>query len=152
MAKNQETRERFIELRARGRSYAKISEAIKVSKPTLIKWNRQYSDEIEQLQSEELLAMCERFRIARAQRVERFVNMIDRVEEQLGNRDLSGVQTERLLREWIRLMQAVRNELEPERVEVTTRVDPLERWEEIVRQCIDVAEIPAQIARQLTEG
>jgi len=140
VAKDQEVRERFIELRARGRSYVKISEALSVSKTTLIKWNRQYADQIRALEDTELETMCERFRIARLHRVERFVKLIDRVEEQLDKRDLAEVQTERLLREYIRLMQAVRSEIEPDRLEVTAsvEVDPLARWEQIMRECIDV--------------
>jgi hypothetical protein len=153
LAKSQETRERFMELRARGQSYAKISEALEVSKPTLIKWGRQYSAQIQELQEQEMEAMCERFRIARQHRVERFVQQIDRLEQEFESRDLTEVQTDRLMRLWIRMMEAVRTELEPDRLEVTGRVeaDPLARWEEIVRQCLDVEAAAAQLG-MLTES
>lgn len=121
--KSADVRERFVELRARGHSYAKISDQIGVSKPTLIKWNRQYDAQINELADEELEAVVERFRIARVHRVERFVKLIDRVEEQVDNRDLSEVQTASLIREWIRLMVAVRNELEPQRLQVEARTE-----------------------------
>lgn len=45
--KDQATREEFIRLRAEGYSFAKISQQINVSKPTLIKWSRQYAKEID---------------------------------------------------------------------------------------------------------
>ena len=148
MAKDQEVHERFIALRAHGLSYAKISKELEVSKPTLIRWNQRYSSEIEELQSGEMAAMCERFRIGRQHRVERFVEMIDRLEEVLKGRDLSDVQTERLLREYVRLMTAVGKVIDPERVDLTTRVteDPLARWAEIVRECAEEVTVVAKEA------
>lgn len=38
--KDQETKERFIELRAKGLSFDKISKELKVSKQILIDWSR----------------------------------------------------------------------------------------------------------------
>src|SRR5436190_5717353 len=47
------TRNLFIELRAQGLSLARISAQIKVSKNTLIDWNRQLREEIEILEGVE---------------------------------------------------------------------------------------------------
>ena len=158
MAKDQEVHERFIALRSRGLSYAKISEELSVSKPTLIRWSRRYSSEIEELESGEMAAMCERFRIGREQRVERFVKMIDRIEGVLEGRDLSDVQTERLLREYVRLMAAVGKVIDPERLDLTTRVaeDPLALWAEIVRECAeevkDVATEAVEVGKEIRAG
>lgn len=141
MAKTSEIKEKFIELRARGYSYEKISDQIGVSKPTLVKWNRDFSVQIEQMESDEMYALCERFRVARQHRVERFSTLLDRIDEQLANRNLSDVDTDRLVRLFIRVMDAIRREVEPSRMELTGKVaieDPLERWEAIIRQCIDV--------------
>ena len=47
--KNHDNKEKFIELRALGLSFDKISLEIGVSKPTLIKWNRECSKEVANL-------------------------------------------------------------------------------------------------------
>ena len=44
--KTAEDRERFVELRAAGLSYAKISEALAVSKPTLVSWAKELQVEL----------------------------------------------------------------------------------------------------------
>ena len=52
--KDIETKERFIELRGRGLPLAKIAAEINVSKPTLINWERDFREEIDNLQAVEL--------------------------------------------------------------------------------------------------
>jgi transposase len=49
MAKDTKTRERFMELRAKGHSFDKISEELKVSKPTLIQWRKDLEKQIAKL-------------------------------------------------------------------------------------------------------
>jgi transposase-like protein len=91
--KEQETIDRFITLRVQGLSYARIGADIGVSKPTLIRWSRQYRFE---LQNQHALAMDElRNRIlgASPQRVDCLVQKLAKVEGELRNRDLSKVST-----------------------------------------------------------
>ena len=44
--KNKETIEKFIELRALGKTYDEIKTELEVSKPTLVKWSRKFKEEI----------------------------------------------------------------------------------------------------------
>ena len=44
---SRKTIERFIELRSEGNTFDEIAEVLKVSKPTLIKWSREYKKEID---------------------------------------------------------------------------------------------------------
>ena len=138
MAKSQETKEKFMELRARGMSYERISESIKVSKTTLIKWGRDLESQIDELRSQELQAMLERFRLTRQYRVERFSRMLDKLEVVLEKRELDTVQTDRLIRLYIRTMEAIRAEVEPSRMEVGVTVEesPLDRWERLIKDCV----------------
>jgi len=50
--KENEEKQKFIELRAEGLSYDKISKEIAVSKPTLMKWEKEFSQEIKELRNE----------------------------------------------------------------------------------------------------
>lgn len=43
-----EVRKRFVELRGQGLSFAAISREMGVSKPTLIKWSKQYGSDIQE--------------------------------------------------------------------------------------------------------
>ncbi len=51
----------FIVLRADGISFDKIAEKLKTSKPTLIKWNKDFEDDIKDLQFEAFIQLKETF-------------------------------------------------------------------------------------------
>ena len=52
---------RFIELRARGLSYARISRELKVAKGTLASWNQELSEEIASLKAVQLEEPYEKY-------------------------------------------------------------------------------------------
>ena len=49
---NLEKQNKFVALRAEGKSFTEISKAISVSKPTLIKWSKELKDKIDEIASE----------------------------------------------------------------------------------------------------
>ena len=46
--KSIEEKQRFVELRAKGLSFERIAEELKVSKPTLIKWSEELFHEVQE--------------------------------------------------------------------------------------------------------
>ncbi len=70
MTKTNDEVERFIELRARGLSFDKIASETGTSKPTLLKWARDYQKELEQAQFFEVQNMLAQFEVMRRNRVE----------------------------------------------------------------------------------
>jgi len=56
-----DTKERFVERRARGWPFNKIADEIGVSKPTLINWERDLKESIDNLQAAELEAMYDKY-------------------------------------------------------------------------------------------
>ena len=57
---DQETIARFIFLRSQGWSFNRITVELNISKPTLIKWSRQYQFDINNLRATETEALAER--------------------------------------------------------------------------------------------
>lgn len=95
--KDLETKEKFIELRARGLSFNKIAEEIRVSKPTLLKWNSEFGKEIgnrRYLASEELL---ERYQLMKASRMEIFAKTLSQALQELQTRKFDLLSTKELL-------------------------------------------------------
>lgn len=123
-----------MELRARGQSYDRISEQIQVSKPTLIKWSRQFETQIAALQDGELEVMLERFKLTRIARLERFARILDQMESQLDERDLTEVQTDRLLRIYLRALELVRLEVDPQEISLSYEESALDRWERLINR------------------
>lgn len=70
MTKTTDEVQKFIELRARGLSFDKIAQDMGTSKPTLLKWARDYQQELEQAQYFELQGILAQYGIMRRGRVE----------------------------------------------------------------------------------
>lgn len=95
--KDLQTKEKFIELRARGLSFNKIAEKIEVSKPTLLKWSSEFSDEIANrrfLASEELL---ERYQLTKIARMEVFAKTLNLALQEFQARKFDLLSTKDLL-------------------------------------------------------
>lgn len=95
--KDVSSKEKFIELRAQGYSFDKISREINVSKPTLIKWNQEYSKEVANLifcNSENLI---EEFRLLKVHKIEALARTLSKVLEELSKRSFENVNTKDLI-------------------------------------------------------
>lgn len=112
MSKTLEDKQQFIELRARGYSFAKISEQINVSKPTLIQWSQEDATfrNINNLRALQMDELQEKYAISKQHRIEVFSELLERVKAELINRDFSQLSTERLISLNIRLLDAVRRD------------------------------------------
>ena len=63
--KTTDTKEQFINLRAKGLSYAKISDELKVSRKTLVDWNNSLREEVANRKALELEALFEKYFLLR---------------------------------------------------------------------------------------
>jgi len=81
-----DTRNKFVELRAKGISLARIASRLKVSKRTLVDWGQQEQENIRALRAIELEAMQERILVGREHELLRMRTNLDRIEEQIAER------------------------------------------------------------------
>jgi transposase-like protein len=95
--KDQETVQKFIELRAQGISYRAIARQLNVAPSTLFNWSRQHQHLINNLQAIEWEEVLARTLAPRQQRVQAIADQLRRLETELANRDLSSVPTARLI-------------------------------------------------------
>jgi len=68
--KTTEEKEKFIQLRAKGFSYDKITEKLQVSKPTLLKWNGEFLEQVEEAQFHEFDNLLNEYQVFRTKRFE----------------------------------------------------------------------------------
>lgn len=90
-------KEKFIELRAKGFSFSKISTEIGVSKQTLIRWNSDLRETIANrrfLDAEELL---DRYQLTKTARLEMFARTLSKALEELQTRTLGSLTFKELL-------------------------------------------------------
>jgi transcriptional regulator with XRE-family HTH domain len=94
--KDIETQHRFLELRAQGKSLRTVAEELAVGRQTLVRWEREYKEQIENLKAMELDALLERHRLTVQAQIERYGVELKRVTEELQKRDLADVPTPKL--------------------------------------------------------
>jgi len=94
--KDNKTKDRFIELRAQGLPFVKIAAEIGVSKTTLVNWEREFEEEIDNLRAVELEALYDKYHLSARKKVEYFGDILNRIQGELETRDLSTIPTEKL--------------------------------------------------------
>ena len=92
-----ETKERFIELRAKGWSFDKIAKELGKAKQTLIDWSKELQDEIANRKALELEALYESYFLLKENRLQTLGVMLTKIKKELEKRNLSDVPTDKLL-------------------------------------------------------
>ena len=93
---DENTVQRFIELRTQGWSYARLMTELNVTKPTLIAWSRKHQFQIQNLKAIELEALGEKWLASTADRVNRLGEQLRQVEGELSQRNLGDLTTPQL--------------------------------------------------------
>jgi len=91
--KDNSVKEKFVELRASGMSFDKISKELNVSKQSLITWVKEFETEIGNLRKIELEFLQEKYFMLKNQRIELFGEKLKAIKGELDKRDLSEVPT-----------------------------------------------------------
>ena len=86
----------FIELRAAGKSYNNIADQLKVSKSTLIKWSREFTNEINNAKALQIESIREEFMLTRQHRIQFLGSELNNIVNEILNRDMTEVPTWRL--------------------------------------------------------
>ena len=106
-----ETKEKFIELRAKGMSFDKIAKEIGKAKQTLIDWSKELKDEIENRKALELEALYESYYLLKENRLQTFGIMLTKIKKEIEQRDLSDVPTDKLLDLLLKYENQVKDEV-----------------------------------------
>ena len=93
-----DTKNQFLELRAKCWSLSRISEQLKVSQRTLVDWNRQEREQIRTLRAIEWEALQEKILATGEQELVHLKKELDRLEAELAKRTVQYVSTENLYR------------------------------------------------------
>jgi transcriptional regulator with XRE-family HTH domain len=128
-----ETKQRFVFLRAQGWSFARIAEDLKISKPTLINWSRQFRYEIQNQRAIHIEALQEKWLSALDVRVNALGEQLCKVEAELGKRDMATVPTARLFALVEALRRQIMAETGPMEFGISSRELPREEFFEEAR-------------------
>ena len=113
----EEQKSQFVQLRAKGHSLAKIAKDLHISKGTLSNWSHELKDQIASIRAIELEALQEEYFLLKQGRIKFLGDQLKAIQKEIGSRDLSQVNTEKLLDLQLKYF----NELKPEYVETGQR-------------------------------
>lgn len=111
--KSLNVKQQFIELRAKDESFANIAKKLNVSKPSLIKWSRELAGELSQAKAIEHDTLQKQYHASKRHRLIVLGRRLQKVREELDNRDLSDIPTERLIQLERQLTALLEKEEEP---------------------------------------
>ena len=94
--KDQETVQKFIELRAQGLSYRAIAQQLNVALGTLVNWSREHQHLVHNLHTIEWEDFLARVLAPKQQRVQALAERLKHLESELAGRDLAAVPSPRL--------------------------------------------------------
>lgn len=129
--KESECKEKFILLRAENKSFDKISAELGVSKPTLIKWSREFQHQIANLKIVQLEAIRDNFIVSKEQTAKLFRGLLDKVQCEIEKKDFSEYSFESLMVLYNQYSLRIENELKiefKENVGFQVMEDKIERW------------------------
>jgi hypothetical protein len=108
--KPQEEKTEFIKLRAEGKSYGFIADALHISKSTCTSWERELKDQIAQLKREQLNELYDSYFMTREARIKKLGDTLLNINTALDHSDLSAVSPEKLLDFKLKYTEALKAE------------------------------------------
>ena len=108
--KPQEQRAQFIQLRAEGRSYSYIADALHISKSTCTEWERELKTQIAELKQEELNELYNSYYMTKEARIRKLGDTLENIDNALAEADLSQIPAEKLLDYKLRYTEALKGE------------------------------------------
>lgn len=97
MAKDAETKHRFIILRAAGYSFNRIADELSISKATCSKWEADFEIEIAEQKADELQTLYDEYALTKKARIEQLGKVLQRLDDEIAKKDFSEMSIERLL-------------------------------------------------------
>jgi hypothetical protein len=110
--KNNQDKENFIQLRAQGLSFDKIAKEISTSKPTLLKWDEEFSKEIANYRYIEADTLLSQYSLVKTHRIESLSLLLQKATDALKDRDFSDTSTKDLISIVFNLQGRLGQELE----------------------------------------
>ena len=109
--KDPKIKERFVELRAEGRSFDSIAKELGVSKTTLLKWNAELLDQINNAKFFYYQSLAEQFKVIKQERINNLMRKYQKVNDALDQKDFNELPVKELLNIQENLENKLRDEL-----------------------------------------
>jgi transcriptional regulator len=110
MTTNNDIKQQFITLRAKGYSLTKIAEQIGKCRQTLSNWNSELQEEIENSKAIELEALFEECFLTKENRIKTFSQLLEKINKELDKRDFKSLSDDKLVDLKLKINQQLQGE------------------------------------------
>lgn len=111
--KSQETKNRFILLRADNKSYGTISKELHISKSTCQSWENELKEQIAEKRQENLQALYDNYGLTKEARIQALGETLEKINKALANVDLEALHPAQLLAYKLKYQEALKAEYVP---------------------------------------
>ena len=105
-----EAKTEFIRMRAEGKSYRKIAEALHISRSTCGEWEQEFKEDIARMKQDQLNDLYEAYYMTKQARIEKLGHALQRINTALDGADLTAMEPKELLDYQLKYMAALREE------------------------------------------
>lgn len=144
-----ETKQEFIEMRAKGYSFEKIALKLGKAKQTLIDWSKELEEEIANRRALELDLLYESFYLYKENRLRMFGELLGKIKEELSSRDLSDVATDKLLDLFLKYENQIKDEIVEPIYRTTKEIKEAKEERELLSGDIDLSKLSEEDLREL---
>ena len=117
-----DSKQHFLDLRARGYSIRYIATELGRSPATVLKWDNDFSEEISKLKAVQLEALYEQYNITKQHRLKGLANQLKAIQDELSTRDISDVPTDKLFDLNLKYLEQIKKDyIEPKFLFETSR-------------------------------
>lgn len=113
MAASLDTKEKFLELRANGKSLSAIASELAISKTTVVKWSKEYQVELANYEALAYDDMLKRYKISKEHGLQLWAELLDMAQTELKERGLKDLNTLELIRIAETMSAKLANEVKP---------------------------------------
>lgn len=140
--KDQSTKDRFILLRAEGKSFSAIAQELHISKSTCSEWEQELKGKIAELKADRLNELYEKYYMTRKARIEQTGKTLAKIDEAITQADISEADPIRLMELKLKYLSALKEEhIEAGRsYEWSTNIEPQDIINAMGKLLNDVAE------------
>ena len=97
MTHSKETKDKFIEMRAEGKTFAQIAKVLGIAHNTAVNWSRDLCDDISAVEAFKKEELIEKYRMTKEKKLEMYGERLLAIQDELAKRDLSDIPTNKLL-------------------------------------------------------
>lgn len=130
--KDNDVKKKFIELKVKGLSLSKISDELGVSKPTLIKWSRDYSKEIGNLLYLQFESIITEYELKQSSRIESMARILRKALDELNSRSFEEISVKDLMGIIDQTNEKLKKELAPLKYTLDETIDTMSEWQKEV--------------------